>query len=350
MKLNSHGIKPLVHPARSKFVCLTAALACCLAAFPVFAEGQTVVQLPPGVSSQTIQEALDSLPETGGEVRLSPGIIEVRQPIVLHCDGQELRGAGDSTILRLADGANCPVIIMGEPVNYPQNTVKHLRVSHLFIDGNRQHQQRELWCVEGEGSEIRNNGITVQSVSDSVVEHVTTARCRSGGLVTTRDVRRLTVSHLNSFDNQFDGLACYATEDCVFSDLDLHDNPGAGISLDLTFENNVIRNAVLTSNDLGIFMRESRHNEFQDITMRNCHNHGVFMAHSEESVANQWVPVPRTECTNNTFTRLMAIDCGGAAFRVNNATCTNNVIVCPVFQGNTRGGLSAPQPELVAVQ
>ena len=32
---------------------------------------------------------------------------------------------------------------------------------------------RELWRLTGEGSEIRNNGITVQGVSDSTVENVT---------------------------------------------------------------------------------------------------------------------------------------------------------------------------------
>jgi len=46
-------------------------------------------------------------------------------------------------------------------------------------DGNRSHQQRELWKLLGEGSQIRNNGITVQGVSDSVIANVTSARCRS---------------------------------------------------------------------------------------------------------------------------------------------------------------------------
>ncbi len=76
------------------------------------------------------------------------------------------------------------------------DSVKHLCVSGIFIDGNRTHQQRELWQLQGEGSEIRNNGITVQNVSDSIVEDVTCAHCRSGGLVTTLDMRRLTVHDL----------------------------------------------------------------------------------------------------------------------------------------------------------
>ena len=92
------------------------------------------------------------------------------------------------------------------------------------------------------------------------------------------DVRRLTVRDLTAFDNEFDGLACYQTTDCLFTELYLHDNPGAGISLDLAFNHNVISNAVLSANDLGIFMRESRENQFHNISIFGSHSYGVFMA------------------------------------------------------------------------
>src|SRR5208283_3188203 len=95
------------------------------------------VTLPAGVTCAEIQQALDRLPESGGEVMLPAGTFAVSQPIVLQRDHQSLRGSGDATVLRLADGANCPVIILGEPINNPQRTVNNLRVSGLFIDGNR---------------------------------------------------------------------------------------------------------------------------------------------------------------------------------------------------------------------
>ena len=309
-----------------------------------------MLTLPPGASGTAIQQALDSLPDDGGTVFLPPGISEIRQPIVLRRDHLSLRGSGEATVLRLADGANCPVIILGEPVNNPKTTVRHLLVSDCLIDGNRTRQPHELWRSRGEGSEIRNNGITVQNVSDSRVERVTTAHCRSGGLVTTRGVRRLTVQDYVSFDNEFDGLACYQTEDCLFTRLRLHDNPGAGISLDLAFNHNTISNAVLTGNDLGIFMRASRDNRFYNIAIRRSHHYGVFMAHAEKPGGRGWQPIPQTECVRNAFTNLMASNCGGAAFRVNDTTCTNNVIVAAQFHDNAQGGLSLARPNLVTVQ
>ena len=164
------------------------------------------------------------------------------------------------------------------------------------------------------------------------------------------DVRRLTVRKLTAFDNQFDGLACYQTEHCLFTDLYLHDNPGAGISLDLAFNHNVVSNAVLVANDLGVFMRASRDNHFFDVSIRDSHHYGVFMAHAETRTTKGWGPAPQTACTDNAFTNLNATRCGGAAFRVNNVTCTNNVIISPLFAINRKGSLSLARPNLVTVQ
>ena len=309
-----------------------------------------VVTLPAGVTGAEIQRALDALPETGGEIVLPAGTIVVQEPIVLQRSYQTLRGSGTATVLSLADGANCPVIIMGQPVNHPQHLTRHVCVGDLAIDGNRRHQQRELWRLHGAGSEIRNNGITVQSVRDCTVEHVTVARCRSGGLVTTLGVRRLTVRGLEAFDNEFDGLACYVTTDSLFTELFLHDNPAAGISLDLAFNNNVIRHAVLAANDLGIFMRSSRDNQFQDVTIRNSRHYGVFMAHEDQETARGVKAIPMTECVHNSFTDLVASNCGSAAFRVNNTTCVSNIVIGAQFTDNVQGGLSLAGPDLVMRQ
>jgi hypothetical protein len=328
------------------FLWMLAFLAIC----PADSTSSVVITLSANVTSAEIQRALDGLPESGGEVVLPPGNFKICQPIVLWRDHQTLRGSGVETVLHLADSANCPVIIMGEPLNHPNQTVKNLRVSDLFVDGNRFHQQHELWRLKGEGSQIRNNGIQVQGVSDSTVENVVCARCRSGGLVTTRGVQRLVVKNLNAFDNEFDGLACYETEDCLFTELNLHDNPGAGISLDLAFNHNVISNAVLAGNDLGIFMRASCDNQFYNVSIRDSRHFGVFMAHAGRQTERGWQSVPRTECTHNTFTNLITIRCGGPAFHVNNSTCTNNIIVGAQFENGVQNGLSHASADLMTVQ
>jgi len=327
------------------------------AATVVKAPALKILTIQAGATTAQIQRALDLL-TNGGEILLPPGRIKVSQPLVLDHDYQTLCGASnETTVLYLMNDANCPVIIMGQPVNRPMQPVRHLCVEDLFIDGNRLHQQRELWRERGEGSEIRNNGITVQNISDSLVENVTCTQCRSGGLVTTLGVRRLTVRHFTSFNNEFDGLACYLTMDSTFENLYLHDNPGAGISLDLAFDHNVITNAILEANDLGIFMRDSRNNRFSKLTIRKNRDFGVFMAQAFETLDRGPQPEPDTECTDNSFVGLVDLKNGRAAFRVNDISCTNNVIIDPQFGGtvrDTHGGygnaLSMPTPDLVTVK
>jgi hypothetical protein len=106
----------------------------------------------------------------------------------------------------------------------------------------------------------------------------------------------------------------------------------------------------LNANDLGIFMRASRDNQFHNITIHDSHRFGVFMAHAEQFIAGVLQAAPESECTQNSFTNLIAKNCGRAVFRVNNSNCTNNVIIRPGFAWSMKGGLSQARPDLVTVQ
>jgi parallel beta-helix repeat protein len=305
-----------------------------------------VLTLPAHSSGAEIQKALDALPP-GGEVVLSAGTYEISRPLLLRHDCQTLRGSGPATILHLADGADCPVVILGPPLAQTRPAA-HLRLADLMIDGNRKNQKQELWQIAGDGSEINNNGVQIWNVTGGEVEHVVCCHCRSGGLVTAA-VRRLQINDLDSYDNQFDGLACYQTGESRFDGLRLHDNLAAGMSLDLDFSHNFITNAVLANNDLGIFMRDSRNNSFQGLTISNSHHDGVYMAQAAIPTAKGWRLCPDTQCIGNNFQSLVVNDCGGKAFQVNDASCTNNVIFGASFLHNILGGLGQPATNPVSL-
>ena len=305
----------------------------------LFSASGAVIAVAPAAGGEGIQRALEGLPG-GGEVVLQAGTYRVGQPIILRHDGQALRGAGPETVLYLVDQANCPVVILGNPEDSPKGPTRGLQLLSLFIDGNRKNQTRELWRSLACGAQINNNGVTVWYAGDATVEHVVCCRCRSGGMVSSAGTRRLTVRDFTAFDNQFDGLACYLTEESHFSQLVLHDNLSAGISLDLDFNRNVIEGAVLRANDLGIFMRQSQSNVFDAMTIEKSRNHGVFMAQSGFRTASGWRLFPGSECTGNNFDQLAISGSGGMAFLVNNDSCTNNVISNGRFWDNAGGGLS----------
>ena len=307
------------------------------------------LKVPPAAGGAGIQQALDQI-GVGGQVVLSRGTYLVHEPIILRHDRQTLRGAGSDTILSLADDANCPVVILGPPLDEPNGPIHGLKLRDFLVDGNRTRQQRELWRSLPDGALINNNGVHICCTEDATIEHVVCRRCRSGGLVCTGWTRRLTVRDYTAYDNQFDGLACYRTVNSRFTQLNLHDNLAAGISLDLDFEHNVIDAALLTGNDLGVFMRYSRDNVFEGVTIQHSRHDGVFMAQAGTGTPKGWQLFAGTECTGNHFENLQVIECGGRAFQVNDSSCTNNLIDGGQFLNNAQGGLSQPTGNPVTVR
>jgi parallel beta-helix repeat protein len=332
---------------RHRYARLVALLAL-FAPLYAFAVTPAILDLSSNSTCAQIQTALDNAPP-GAEVVLSAGTYQISQPLLLRHNDLTLRGSGPGTILYLTDNADCPVVILGPPMNETKHPATHLRLADLVIDGNRKNQSVELWRSAGDGSEINNNGIQVWNVADATVEHVVCCRCRSGGLVTA-GVTRLLVNGFDAYDNQFDGLACYQTADSRFDDLHLHDNLAAGISLDLDFHHNSISNAVLANNDLGIFMRDSQNNSFRGLTISKSHNHGVFMAQTAAPTDKGWQLSPDTQCIGNQFEDLVVNDCGGKAFQVNDASCTNNMISGAHFLRNLLGGLGEPAANIVSIK
>src|SRR5258708_1916435 len=114
------NIQPPLHLAAS-FVMRAAhffwlsSILCLVSSFSLFAE-PAVLELPANSTDKEIQGALDRV-ATGGEVHLAAGTYLIHQPILLQGEHQTLRGSGLTTILKLADGADCPVVILGAPLS-----------------------------------------------------------------------------------------------------------------------------------------------------------------------------------------------------------------------------------------
>ena len=273
---------------------------------------------------------------------LGRGTYECNAPIVIRTNGVTLRGVGPATKIRLMANANCPVVIVGDEANEPRRGVRGICVADLAIDGNRTQQRGECWngrCDTGEFTAIRSSGLVVRRAKDVLVLRVSADNCRSGGLVTEKHCRRVTVREFSAGRNEFDGLACYETEDSVFTGLYLHDNKSAGISTDLSFDHNVISDSRLVKNGThGVFMRHSNDNRFQNLLVSGSGRDGLFV----DQVENQ----ARTASVGNRFSTVTVVGSKGAALRVNAASCKGTVLVQCLFVHNTKG-LQEAVPGLV---
>jgi hypothetical protein len=278
-----------------------------------------------------IQRAIDQLPPAGGTVIIvaADKPVEIGASIVIDRNNVTLAGEG-RVELRVSDGANIPAIIAGQTLAVPQATRTNIHIRNLIINGNRTRQTSEL---NPANSELRNNGISLRRITDSSVDGVVAFACRSGGLVTELGCRRIVVRNFEAYDNHFDGLACYQTEKSLFTGLNLHNNLAAGISLDIRFVANVIQDSKLSSNrSVGVFMRDSQDNSFNDLQIQSSGEHGFFLAQVDMDVA--------TPAVGNQFNRCRVTKSGGAAIRVNNDSCVKNSAVSCVFEDNGAGGVS----------
>lgn len=292
--------------------------------------------VPAAGGEAAIHAALAALPAGGGVVELGAGTFRISQPIFLDRNHVELRGQGADTRLVLATRANCPVIVIGRRSTPPDRLVRGVTVRGLFIDGNRTEQEFECWggpCDERNQTALRNNGITVRGAEDVLVEDVVTCRARSGGIVLEKGCRRVRIHRLEAFENEFDGVAAYETEDSEFTHLRLHHNRSAGFSFDWRFNHNRVADATAEDNgSQGIFMRDAIANTFERLVLRNNGEQGVFMAETRT--------LPGTACRYNRFVGATITGNRTQGIRINDASCNPNTLEDSLVKGNRLEDLS----------
>jgi len=303
------------------------------------------IRVPLGTGAD-ITRAIAALPAEGGRILLAAGVYPVNQPLVLDRNDVEVSGDQESTVLRLADHADCPLVVIGPMETPPARRVSGVALRKLILDGNRLHQANECNggpCDNGGLSYIRNNALTIRSAGEIRVEHVTARAARSGGVVLEKNCRGIHLSDFTSHDNHFDGFAAYETEESFFTRLYLHDNAAAGISIDLRFDRNIISHARLENNgSQGIFMRDSNFNNFNHLTIARNGAQGIFLAQANDQY--------NTPCTGNIFTGLTVSGSGGAGFRINDVSCIANVVANSTFRLNKEGAVSEASEKLIAQQ
>jgi hypothetical protein len=277
-----------------------------------------------------VMAAIVRLPLSGGIVELGAGTFSINNPIVIDRDDIELRGQGSETLLLLAPKADCPVVVIGSVTTPTERIVRRVVVRNMVIDGNRTEQGFECYggpCDEIDRTALRNNGITIRGAEDILVEDVVTRRARSGGVVLEKHCRRVRLKRLEAYDNEFDGVAAYETEDSEFVHLNLHHNRSAGFSFDWRFNRNRVADTVAADNgSQGIFMRDSVGNTFERLKLTGNGEQGVFMAETRE--------LPGTACRYNNFRSLTITGNRTQGIRVNDASCNPNVLEDSLVKDN----------------
>lgn len=318
-------------------ITLTAASSKALAAGPT-------LELTPG-SCEKINDAINSLPKTGGTVRLKAGDFVCQKPVIIERDHVTLIGDGVSkTRLRAADGVALPVVIIGSAINseriggipYPAHVTRDISLSRLSIDGNRHsipdQQNHECWdptsassrnCGDDPGHFIRNNGLTIRRAEHVRVSNVETKKALSGGIVLEKLNRDIVMAGFSSSDNFFDGFAGYETTASVFKNFRLFGNKFSGISVDCFFKGNVFEQGSIYDNgDNGVFSSTVGENTYRRLKIFRNGNLGFYID-AARGPAPELKPVPES-CNGNVIENSQII--GKKSGIHINAPCKNTKI------------------------
>ena len=283
-------------------------------------------------AGEPIQDCVDLVVAAGGgRVLLEAGDWELSSHVHIHGSDVTLQGAGAATRLRLADEALNSVLFIGTTAASPTEAerISNIEILDLAIDGNKHNQSSEFY---GDGSGHTVNGVTVRNAWNVVLQNLIIEDSRSGGVVTTDDVRFFVADGLMVSGAFFDSLAMYVTEDSLVIGCRLEGSSAAAISTDLGFNHNIISDTLMvdngwgedgTSHNPGLYMADSSDNLIESSIIRGSAGNGIILTDSGSGGA-----------ADNVFTSLRVEDNAEYALWADAAGTVGNVGHGNCFQGN----------------
>ena len=222
------------------------------------------VRLLPG---EDVQRAIDGLASRGGgSVCLGAGEFRLRRFVSIRTEGVRLRGKGRSTVLRLDEGIESAVLVVGDHERaVPRHPTSDVRIERLRVVGSgragREHHP--------EHSYLTNSAVVVRAGRDVVLRHLEVTACRSACIVTEHDTRSITIERNRIGGSVWDGISFNRTAKARLVGNLIHGNTAAGITAEHLEDGVIERNVVRGNATHGIYLADSyrnraTHNRFAD--------------------------------------------------------------------------------------
>jgi len=219
----------------------------------------------------SIQEAIDSLPPSGGTVYIPAGTYVISTPIKVPSN-VVLLGDGFDTVLKLADEANCNVI---ENMHLGEWVDENIEIRNMQIDGN------------GETQTVRCNGVYLDTAPNSRVEHMW-----------VHNFPRWTLSM---------GILIYRSPNAVVRWNVVEDNKYTGIMVQHS-DSSLVSHNFLSRNHRGIYLPWTDDTRVQKNEMVNCDegiriyassSNNKIVANYVEGSSEEGIVITHPECENN---------------------------------------------------
>jgi hypothetical protein len=278
-----------------------------------------------------IQDAVNDIPQEGGTVYVRAGQYVIDQGIHIKRSNVTILGE-QGALVRLEDGVNQPVFLVGSDAQTPSSYIENIKISDLEIDGNMANQNSEM---DPARTWIRNNGIDVRMVTNLRIANVNVHDARSGGIVVSWGSYQIIITDSYFYNNFFDGIALYDSENINVINFMCLNNGSAGISLDNQLSDVLFDNGIIESNgDVGIFARSSEDIGFHDLLIADNQSHGCFLSHQSLGTDTGVIRLYFDGCS--------FLDNVGYGFWLASpaSESPNNAVVGCLFSGNAAGAIN----------
>jgi parallel beta-helix repeat protein len=231
-----------------------------------------------------VQRAVDRA-RTPAVVCLRAGEFRVSRFVAVARDGIVLRGAGPATVLRLVDGGQGPVVVVGDwERRAPRYATRDVTIERLRIVGGGPGGDETL----ADRPYLTNSAVVVRAARNVAIRDVSVSACRSACIVTERDTRDLAIEHDDVGGAVWDGIALNRTIRARVVGNTIHDNTAAGISTEHLELSVVADNTVRDNRTHGLYLSDSYRNTITGNRFTGNVLSGVFLTCA---VRDRTVPV-----------------------------------------------------------
>jgi parallel beta-helix repeat protein len=231
-----------------------------LAAIATLVLARAVLASPPPCTvtlspRDDVQRALDR----GGVICLGAGEFRLSRMLVIGRDGVTLRGRGSSTVLRLADGVQSPVVVIGDYEHEaPERPTSDVTVEGLRIVGGG----RDGHEAHADYAYLTNSAVVVRGGRKVVLRDLEVSGCRSACLLTEHDTRDVSMVGNRIEGSVWDGISLNRTARARITGNVVRGNAASGITAE-HLEHAVLEGNVLEANKThGIYLADSYRNRF----------------------------------------------------------------------------------------
>ena len=244
----------------------------CAYAAPAAATNACTARLAPGGD---LQQAIDRLPsDRPATLCLARGEYPLKGLVSIQHDGLTLRGAGPGTVLRMADGVQQPLLVIGDYLHeVPDHRIRDVTVADLQLIGG--HAEHEFMP---ERPYLSNSAVVIRAGEHIRLSGLKASRCRSACLLSERDSHDLVFEHNDVFDADWDGVSFNSTRNVQLINNYIHDNVAAGVTTEELNDSEIRGNRLERNGSQGMYLSNARRNRFIDNQFTNNKSAGVFLA------------------------------------------------------------------------